>query len=101
MKARNTSRPMQLQRQRGLSLVELMVAVAISLVILVALVTVFANPSRNNAELAGTSSQIENGRFAMQLLESELAHAGFWSSHVPQFDDLTLVSVPSDVPAAV
>lgn len=101
MNPRFKLRRQTLRPQRGLSLIELMVAVAISLVILVALVTVFVNTSRNNAELARTNSQIENGRFAMQLLESELAHAGFWNTHVPQFDDLTLVSIPSDVPAAV
>ncbi len=101
MQAHLTPRPPALRRQRGLSLIELMVAVAISLVILLALVTVFVNTSRNNAELARTSSQIENGRFAMQLLQGELAHAGFWNTHVPQFDDLTLVSIPSDVPGAV
>lgn len=78
-----------------------MVGVAISLTILVALVTVFVNTSRNNAELARTNSQIENGRFAMQLLQSELAHAGFWGTHLPQFDDLTLTSIPGDVPASV
>ena len=88
-------------RQRGLSLVELMVAVAISLVVLLALVTVFVNTTRNNAELAKTNSQIENGRFAMQLLEADLSHAGFWSTFLPQFDDLTLPSIPSDVPASV
>ncbi len=88
-------------RQAGLSLVELMVGVAISLTILVALVTVFVNTSRNNAELARTNSQIENGRFAMQLLQGELTHAGFWSTHLPQFDDLTLTSIPGDVPASV
>ena len=87
--------------EAGLSLVELMISVAISLTILVALVTVFVNTSRNNAELARSNSQIENGRFAMQLLQGELAHAGFWGTHMPQFDDLTLTSIPGDVPASV
>jgi Tfp pilus assembly protein PilW len=90
-----------LRHEAGLSLFELMISVAISLTILVALVTVFVNTSRNNAELARTNSQIENGRFAMQLLQGELAHAGFWGTHMPQFDDLTLRTIPGDVPASV
>lgn len=88
-------------RQSGLSLVELMVAVAISLTILVALVTVFVNTSRNNAELARANSQIENGRFAMQYLQTDLSHAGFWSTHAPHFEDLTLTTIPGDVPTSV
>lgn len=85
----------------GMSLIELMVAMTIGLVMLVALVTLFVNTSRNNAELARTNSQIESGRFAMQLLQSDLSHAGFWGTHVPQFDDLTLTTAPGDVPTAV
>ena len=88
-------------QQTGLTLVELMVSVAISLIILIALVTVFVNTTRNNAELARSNSQIENGRFAMQHLQNALSHGGFWSTHVPQFDDLTLTSIPGDVPASV
>ena len=38
--------------QRGLSLVELMVSIAIGLVILAALVALFVNTSRTNREMA-------------------------------------------------
>jgi hypothetical protein len=78
-----------------------MIAMTISLVMLVALVSIFANISRSNAEMAKTNSMIENGRFAMQLLEQDLVHAGYWGGYLPQFDDLSATGVPSDVPAAV
>ena len=32
---------------------------------------------------------IENGRFAIKVLEDDLAHAGYWSGYVPAFDDQT------------
>lgn len=79
----------------GFSLVELMVAITISLLILLALVTVFINLSRSNSELSKTNSQIENGRLALQLLQDDLMHAGFWSGYVPQFDDFSSRATPS------
>ncbi|MFM9437291.1 prepilin-type N-terminal cleavage/methylation domain-containing protein, partial [Janthinobacterium sp. CG_23.3] len=85
----------------GFSLVELMVSVTISLLILVALSAMFINVSRSNNEMIKSNSQIENGRFAVQLLENDLVHAGFWSQFVPQFDDVNWTGVPNDTPDVV
>ncbi|HUP29609.1 MAG TPA: PilW family protein [Usitatibacter sp.] len=63
---------------QGLSLVELMIAMVLGLVVLAALVSVFANTSASRAELERTSRQVENGRYAMELLGEELRHAGFY-----------------------
>jgi len=90
-----------ISRQRGLSLVELMVSIAIGLVILAAMTALFVNTSRGNREMARANSVIENGRLAIQLLESDLVHAGFWGSFVPQFDDQTDGVIPADPPTAV
>lgn len=87
--------------QSGLSLVELMVAVAISLVILAALVALFVNTSRSSREFARANSMIENGRLAVQVLESDIIHAGYWGTYVPDFDDQTAAAVPDDVPTAI
>lgn len=87
--------------ERGFGLVELMVAMTIALVILAALVALFIGTSRNNREMASANSLIDNGRFAIQLLESDLVHAGFWGTHVPRFDDQTSDAVPADVPASI
>ena len=40
--------------------------------------------------MARANSVIENGRLAIQLIESDLVHAGFWDTFVPQFDDQTV-----------
>lgn len=61
----------------GFSLIEMMVAMAIGVVILLAVSEVFINNNRTRTEVENTTRQIENGRYAMQLLESELANAGF------------------------
>ncbi|MBE9540362.1 MAG: PilW family protein [Proteobacteria bacterium] len=89
-------------KQRGLSLVELMIAMALSLIIVAAIAQLFASMSRANQEMAKTSSQIENARFTMQFITSDLIHAGYWGSFVPEFDDLTFDDVaPTDFPANV
>src|SRR5687767_7260454 len=74
-----TSRPLsQVARVRGFSLIELMTALTIGLLILAGLTSVFVNSSTAFSELRKTSEQIENGRFAIELLSSDLRHAGFY-----------------------
>lgn len=87
--------------QAGFTLVELMVSMVIGLFIVLALLTLLINVNRNNSEMTKTNRVIENGRFALQILEADVAHGGFWGGFVPQFDDLTSAAVPADVPAAV
>lgn len=87
--------------QSGFSLVELMVSIVIGLVILAAMVALFVNSSGANRELARANSLVENGRLAIELLESDVVHAGFWGAYMPTFDDQTLLGIPSDSPSAV
>ncbi|MGV6474506.1 PilW family protein [Azotobacter vinelandii] len=87
--------------QTGFSLIELMVASTIGLLIMTAVLTLFLNVSRTNDEMAKTNMLIENGRFAIQLLQNDIAHAGFWDSYIPDFDDLTVTAVPAEIPAVV
>ena len=90
-----------LHHQAGFSLIELSIAITIGLIITAVLGALFLNVNRTNEEIAKANSQIENGRFAMQLLETDVVHAGFWGGYVPKFDDLTYSDLPADVPTAV
>lgn len=87
--------------QSGFSLIELMIAIVIGLIVLAALIALYLNVSRSNNELAKTNFQIESGRFAIQILQNDIVHGGFWGSYVPQFNDLTATGAPADVPTAV
>jgi len=78
-----------------------MVSIVIGLVILAALVSLFVNTSGSNRELARANSLIENGRLAIELLEGDVVHTGFWGAYMPNFDDQTLAGVPIDAPTAV
>lgn len=63
---------------RGVSLIELMTAITIGLLILLGLTTVFVNSSTSSRELKNTSEQIENGRYAIELLTQDIRHAGYY-----------------------
>jgi type IV pilus assembly protein PilW len=87
--------------QSGFSLVELMISIVVGLVILAAMVALFVNSSGANRELARANSLVENGRLAIELLESDVVHAGYWGAYMPTFDDQTFEDVPADAPSAV
>lgn len=74
-------------RSRGFSLVELMVGMAIGLVLIAGLSLLFANTSQSGNELEKSIRQIENGRYAVELLHDDLTLAGFYGE-VPS-DNLT------------
>lgn len=59
-------------------MIELMVAMVIGLVILLAVSEVFVNNNRIRGEVERTGRQIESGVFALQMLEDDLSNAGFW-----------------------
>ena len=63
---------------RGVSLLELMTAMTIGLLILLGLTSVFVNSSTASRELKNTAEQIENGRYAIELLTQDIRHAGYY-----------------------
>ncbi|HSL72507.1 MAG TPA: PilW family protein, partial [Longimicrobiales bacterium] len=68
----------QRRRQLGLSLIELMISVTLGLLILSGVLVVFVNTSAARNEVERTSRQIENGRYASELLTEDLRLAGFY-----------------------
>ena len=72
------SRHPRLSRHRGFSLVELMVGLAIGLALVAGLALLFASTSRSSAELEKSLRQIENGRYAVDLLAEDLSVAGYF-----------------------
>lgn len=81
-------------RQNGLSLVELMVSITLGLLVLAGVVTVFANSSAARNEVERVSRQIENGRYASQLLTDDLRLAGFYGEM-----NVGSVTAPGALPA--
>lgn len=72
--------PRQRSVQGGLSLIELMISLTIGLFLVVGLATLFASMSSTRSELDKSSRQIENGRYAIQILSDEVRHAGYYGA---------------------
>ncbi|EIL96732.1 pilus assembly protein PilW [Rhodanobacter thiooxydans] len=66
------------RRQAGMSLIELMIAVAIGLALLAGLSSLYVSTSKARAEFNKTSEQVENGRFALQSITRDIEMAGFY-----------------------
>jgi len=64
--------------QAGLSLIELMISITLGLMILSGVAFVFVNTSQARNEIERTSRQIENGRYAIELLTDDIALAGYY-----------------------
>lgn len=75
---RMPGRRSRLTTSPGFTLVELMVSIALGLIVLAGLVTMFANTSVARGEIDKASRQIENGRYALHVLADDIAHAGYF-----------------------
>lgn len=69
--------------RNGFSLIELMVAMAIGMIIFLGLSTVFVNSLRGQKELTRAAEQVENGRFALDTISSDLRMAGYYGQWQP------------------
>lgn len=75
--------PWQRKNQRGVSLIEFMVAITIGMIIVAALSLVLVYSMQARTEVEKQSQQLENGRYAMSLLKQDIQLAGFWGEYQP------------------
>jgi type IV pilus assembly protein PilW len=90
----NTANVRQHYGQSGFSLVELMVAVTIGLIILMALSGLFLSSNRASVEMRKSTQQQESGRYASQLLSEDLMMAGY----LAEFDSSPLMTPAEPLP---
>lgn len=82
------------RRVAGLSLIELMISITIGLMILSGVAFVFVNTSAARNEVERTSRQIENGRYAVEVISDDLRLAGFYGEL-----NVGTVAAPGALPA--
>lgn len=63
---------------KGFSLVELMISITIGLFLLIGMTALLVSNSNTRNEMEKAGRQIENGRYAIQVLSEDLQHAGFY-----------------------
>ncbi|HZX50794.1 MAG TPA: PilW family protein [Pseudomonas sp.] len=66
-----------MQRQKGLSLVELLVAMTLSLLLMAGVLQTFLASKQTYSANTALSRVQENGRFAMEFLSSDIRNAGY------------------------
>ena len=76
-------RSLNIHVQRGISLIEIMIAMVIDLLLLIAITAFIINQSNLSNELYKSSRQMENGRYAMFLLQQDINLAGFYGAWEP------------------
>jgi len=76
----------------GFTLVELMVGLVVGMVVLAAATAAFLGVSYSRRDMERTDRQIENGRYAMQLLSDDISLAGYWGEFNP-----TVVATPVSI----
>lgn len=67
-------------KQKGVSLIELMIAITLGLMVVAVLTTLFVNNSANRREIDRAAGILENGRYALSVLKSEVAQAGYYGT---------------------
>jgi type IV pilus assembly protein PilW len=65
-------------RSRGFTMIELMIAMTIGVFLLGTLALVLSNNSRTRYEIEKSIGQIQNARYAMQMITDDLSNAGFY-----------------------
>ena len=65
-------------KHTGVTLIELLVAIAIGAFLMLGLTTTFQNSSNAQRALVKSSQLIENGRYAISILYEDLRHAGYY-----------------------
>jgi type IV pilus assembly protein PilW len=78
----------------GFSLIELMVAVTLGLLLILAMASLLAQQNKARSELDKSAAQIENGRYALNLLQSDIQLAGFYGQNIGA------IAVPTVLPNA-
>lgn len=66
------------RRQKGMTLIEILISLVIGIFLIGGLLQIFVNVQQTNKVQENLSRMQENGRFAMEFLARDLRMAGFW-----------------------
>jgi len=84
--------------QAGFSLVELMVSLTVGMLVVAAMTTMFVQSSRARNSNERVNRQTESGRYALQLITSDLQQAGYFDAYDPDASAKTYLAPPASKP---
>lgn len=76
-----------MQRSRGISLAEVLVALAIAMVISAAMASLFAQSVKSREQVDREGQRIEGGRYALDAMSDDIRLAGFYGDYMPRATD--------------
>jgi len=76
-------------RAAGFTLIELMIGTTLTLVVILALAALFTNNSMARREIDNAGQQVENGRYAMQLIRDDVRLAGYYGEFIAPWNGIT------------
>jgi type IV pilus assembly protein PilW len=82
----------RVSRTRGFSIVELMVAVTLALIVTAAVLSAFLGSRSSFMSTSGTAAVSDNGRFALDFLQTAVRNAGYMACNTTQ-RQLSLVNL--------
>ncbi len=83
--------------QKGFSLLELFISLAIGLVLFAGVMSIFVGMKTTTSETSSLGALQENGRFALSVLTDDLLREGFWGDMPEQLTVNSLIAVPNVV----
>ncbi len=81
--------------QKGFSLLELFISLAIGLVLFAGVMSIFVGMKTTTSETNSLGVLQENGRFALSVLTDDLLREGFWGDMPEQLSVNSLLAVPN------
>jgi type IV pilus assembly protein PilW len=87
--------------QAGVSLVELMISITIGLLLLAGITGMIVAQSSTRAEIDKSGKQIENGRYALTVLQGDIEHAGYYGQYSGSLPPPAAMPDPCATTAAV
>lgn len=82
-------------KQQGMNMVELMVAMTIGMLITLAITALFMGSQRSNQENEDIARMQENARFALDMITQDLRHAGLLGN-VPEPIEVNVSNAPAE-----
>ena len=74
---------MRAQRHAGFSLIEVLVAMAIAMVLMASLASLFGTTVKTRQQVDREGQKLENARYSLDMLSEDLRLAGYWGNYTP------------------
>lgn len=86
-----------MHKQKGLSLLEAMIALSVGVFLLGGVMMTFSSMRATTTETMGIGEIQENGRLALSILRRDIEHSGFWGQYQAQLssDMLAIPALPA------